>query len=76
MADTTSWWSVVGPFNFTMTTTGDLTVEFGLPIPNAEPTRAGFVVPAKEAQKLLKNLSVALSLQETLSVEPSRHGAN
>ncbi|NTJ00338.1 hypothetical protein G6L07_08370 [Agrobacterium rhizogenes] len=73
MAQDTAWMAATGPFEFHLTTTGELTLEWSTP--NAE-ARFGIIVPADEAEKLLNNLKDAIEYQRLLAAKPPSTGPN
>jgi hypothetical protein len=79
------WFTAGPPIQFGLTVTGDLTVEWGLPLEqipshlrNVElpAIRLGVVIPAEQVKILRQCLEVTQTIQETLSAKEPEQGAH
>ena len=74
---TTIW--PLEPISFSLTTEGDLLVEFGAqfgPPESVPQIRMGFVIPAGKLKALRAGLDATATIQETLSAVKPKSGAN
>jgi len=74
----TFWFDVQSPFSFSLTTVGNLTIEFagGARFPLPVGLRCGIEIPLQEVQNLARFLGENETILETLSARAPTQGAH